>query len=137
MMSNKAPGFEKNPSHRVDIAPATVHVKVELNGQTVAETKRAQRLDESNHGPVYYVPRADVNTMLLKKTEHTSYCPYKGHASYYTIHADGREAENAIWSYETPYDECAAITEHMAFYPGRVDALTVDGEKVVPPAPKK
>ena len=136
-MSNKAPGFEKNPAHRVDIAPATVHVKVELGGEIVAETRAAQRLDESNHGAVYYVPRADVNTMLLKKTEHTSYCPYKGHASYYTIVANGREAENAIWSYETPYDECAAITEHMAFYPGRVDALLVDGLKVEAPAPKK
>ena len=136
-MSNKAPGFEKNPAHRVDIAPSTVHVKVELGGQIVAETTAPQRLDESNHGPVYYVPRADVNTMLLKKTAHTSYCPYKGHASYYTIVANGREAENAIWSYETPYDECAPITEYMAFYPGRVDVLLVDGQKVEPPAPKK
>jgi uncharacterized protein (DUF427 family) len=135
-MSNKAPGFEKNPSHRVDIAPATVHVKVELGGETVAETRAAKRLDESNHGPVYYVPRGDVKTALLQKTEHTSYCPYKGHASYYTINANGRAAENAIWSYETPYDECAAITEHMAFYPGRVDALLVDGQKVEPPPPK-
>jgi uncharacterized protein (DUF427 family) len=136
-MSNKAPGFEKNPSHRVDIAPASVHVMVELIGETVAETRAAKRLDESNHGPVYYVPRADVKTALLQKTEHTSYCPYKGHASYYTINANGRAAENAIWSYETPYDECAAISGHMAFYPGRVDALLVDGQKVEPPAPKK
>jgi uncharacterized protein (DUF427 family) len=136
-MSNKAPGFEKNPSHRVDIAPARVHVKVELNGEIVAETRAAKRLDESNHGPVYYVPRGDVKTALLQKTEHTSYCPYKGHASYYTINANGRAAENAIWSYETPYDECTAITEHMAFYPGRVDALLVDGQKVEPPPPKK
>ena len=136
-MSNKAPGFETNPTHRVDIAPASVHVKVELNGETVADTTRAQRVDESNHGPVYYVPRADVKTALLTKTEHTSYCPYKGHASYYTISANGREAENAIWSYEAPYDECASITEYMAFYPGRVDALTVDGAKVAPPAPRK
>jgi uncharacterized protein (DUF427 family) len=135
-MSNKAPGFEKNPAHRVDIAPSAVHVKVEINGEVVADSTRTQRLDESNHGPVYYVPRADVKMALLEKTEHTSYCPYKGQASYYTITAKDRVSENAIWSYETPYDECAPISEHMAFYPSRVDALIVDGQRVVPP-PKK
>ena len=133
-MSNKAPGFEKNPDHRVDIAPATVHVKVEIAGQVVAETRRAQRVDGSNHGPVYYVPRADVNAALLSKTEHTSYCPYKGHASYYTIAANGRTSENAIWSYETPYDECSDIAGYMAFYPSRVDELTIDGQTVTPKA---
>ena len=135
-MTNKAPGFEKNPTHRVDIAPSTAHVRVEIAGEVVAETRRAHRLDESNHGPVYYVPRADVKTALLKKTEHSTYCPYKGHASYYSIQANGRDSENAIWSYETPYDECTPIKEHMAFYPGRVDALIVDGARVVPPPPK-
>ena len=135
-MSNKAPGFDKNPAHRVDIAPSQVHVTVEINGVTVADSKRTQRLDESNHGPVYYVPRADVNMALLSKTDHSTYCPYKGHASYYTIAASGRVSENAIWSYETPYDECAPIAGHMAFYASRVDALTVDGQRVVPP-PKK
>jgi len=133
---NRAPGFEKNPSHRVDIAPSTVPVKVEVAGEVIAETTHAQRVDETNHGPVYYIPRTDVKTALLTKTDHSSYCPYKGQASYYTIRTNGREAENAIWSYEAPYDECLAIKDHMAFYPGRVDALTVDGQKIAPPPPK-
>ncbi len=127
-MPNLAPGFQKNPTYSIAIEPTPARVRVELGGQVVAETTHAKIMREGTYPPVYYVPRADVCAELLAKTDHASTCPYKGQASYYTITAGGRVAENAIWSYETPYDECAAIKEYMAFYPDRVDAILIDGE---------
>ncbi len=130
-MSNKAPGYEKNPTHRVDIEPSPRRVRVEIAGKTLVDTTHALLLRESNHTPVYYVPRADVAMDMLTKTEHSTYCPYKGHASYYTITAPGgRVEENAIWSYETPYDEANAIIEHLAFYWKKVDHWYEEDEEI-------
>ena len=129
-MPNPAPGFAKNPTHRVDIEPSPRRVRVEINGQTIADTTAAQLLRESRHTPVYYIPRADVRAELLEKTEHSTYCPYKGHASYYTIRAGNRVEENAIWSYETPYDECDPIRGHMAFYWKKVDRWLEEDEEI-------
>ena len=119
--SNPAPGFASNPTHRVDIEASPRRVRIELEGRIIADTTRAQLLRESRHTPVYYIPRADVRADILTKTDHSTYCPYKGHASYYSIKIGNRVEENAIWSYETPYDECADIDGHMAFYWKKVD----------------
>jgi uncharacterized protein (DUF427 family) len=73
---------------------------------------------------VVYVPREDLDTDLLEKTEHSTYCPFKGHASYYSIRVGDRVAENAIWSYEDPYDQVAELKDCAAFYLDRVDSLS-------------
>ena len=126
-MANPAPGWAKKPEHRVDLHPETKHVRVTFAGTVIADTRSALRCEETGHGPVHYIPRQDVRTDLLKKTEHHTYCPFKGEASYWTIAVvDGgetRQSENAVWGYETPYDEMTALSGRYAFYGSRVDAI--------------
>lgn len=118
------------PDHPIAIAPNPNRVRVRLGGQVVADTTRALTLAEASLRPVLYVPREDADMGLLSRTAHTSHCPYKGDASYYTILAGGRRAENAVWSYEEPYPAVAQIAGHLAFYPDRVDGI----EETVPGA---
>ena len=87
----------------------------------IAETENAVILKEGSIPPVYYIPPADVRQDLLTKTERTSHCPFKGDASYWTITVDGKEAQNAIWAYEDPFDQVARIKDHMAFYADQMD----------------
>ena len=95
----KIPG----PDHPITITPSRERVRVTFNGKVVADTSRALVLQEASYKPVFYIPREDAQMALTAKTAHSTHCPYKGDATYYTIKADGREAENAIWSYETPF----------------------------------
>jgi uncharacterized protein (DUF427 family) len=120
-MKNSGPGYKENPAHRVATAPARAHVKVVFGGEVVADTKNAIRLEEGNAPPVFYVPRGDVKLDHFTKTQSHTYCPFKGEASYFTLSGGGKTAENAVWSYETPYDEVAVIKDHVAFYPNRVE----------------
>ena len=115
----KLPG----PDHPITITPNPNRVRVRLGGQVVAETRRALTLREASYPPVQYIPREDARMALLRRTDRVTHCPYKGDASYFTIEAGGRRAENAAWSYEHPYPAMAAIAGHLAFYPDRVDAI--------------
>jgi uncharacterized protein (DUF427 family) len=105
--------IERNPSR----------VIVSVAGRVIADTKAALTLREAAHPAVQYIPRQDVDMALLARTEHGSYCPYKGDAAYYSIPAGGERATNAIWTYEAPYPAVAVIKDHLAFYPDRVDAI--------------
>jgi uncharacterized protein (DUF427 family) len=98
-------------------------VRVVVNGEVVADTTRALTLRESTYKPVFYIPREDIRMALFERTNHTTRCPYKGEASYYTLRIGGRVAENAAWSYEDPYPALRAIARKLAFYPQRVDAI--------------
>ena len=118
----KIPG----PDHPITITPSKEHVRVTFNGKVVADTKRALVLQEAAYKPVFYIPREDAQTALFERTANSTHCPYKGDASYYTIKVDGREAENAIWSYETPFPAMSEITGYLAFYPNRVDTIDVE-----------
>ena len=122
-----SPAYEKYPEHRVDVEPNPMRVRVEFAGETIADSTRSLRVLESRHDPVVYVPREDLKQDRLEKTEHTTFCPFKGHASYYTIRVGDRVAENAIWSYEDPYDEVAELKDCAAFYVDRIDRLIEDG----------
>ena len=128
-MANPAPGWAKKPEHRVDLYPESKHVRVTFAGTVIADTHAALRCEETGHGPVHYIPEKDVRTDLLRKTEHHTYCPFKGEASYWTISVlDGsetRQSENAVWGYQTPYDEMTRLAGHFAFYGSRVDAIEV------------
>lgn len=124
-MANPAPGWATKPGHRVDLHPDGHHVTVTFGGKVVADSTATLRVEETGHGPVYYIPAKDMRLDLMKKTEHTSYCPFKGTASYWTIDAGGKISENAIWGYETPYDETAKLAGHYAFYGSRVDAIEI------------
>src|SRR4051812_23492405 len=122
-MSNSGPGYALHPEHRVVVEPFEGRVVVEANGKVLVDTERALQLKEANYPPVFYLPRSDARMEDLVATDHHTACPYKGQASYFSI-AGG--AENAVWSYEHPYDEVLAIREHLAFYPNRVDAIKVE-----------
>jgi uncharacterized protein (DUF427 family) len=115
----KIPG----PDHPITIKPNNKRVRVTFGGQIIVDTTRALTLQEASYAPVLYVPRADANMDLLTKTDNASHCPYKGDASYFSISAGGKQAENAVWSYETPFPAMAQIKEYLAFYPKRVDGI--------------
>lgn len=115
----KVPG----PHHPISIARNTSRIRVVFSGVVVADTTRALTLREASYPAVQYIPREDSRMDLLKPTSHTSHCPYKGDASYFSISADGRTAENAVWSYEKPFLAMAEIAGHLAFYPNRVDKI--------------
>lgn len=115
----KLPG----PDHPITITPTKARVRVMLAGKVVADSTRALTLREAAYPPVQYIPREDTDMALLTRTDHSTHCPYKGDASYYSIMVDGRTAENAIWTYELPYPAMKEITGYLAFYPKRVDAI--------------
>jgi uncharacterized protein (DUF427 family) len=110
-------------SHPITVGPNPGRVTVRLGGETIAETTRALVLQEASYGPVLYVPREDARMDLLARSDHTSWCPYKGEASYFSIPAGGDRSLNAIWTYEAPHEAVAQIRDHLAFYPDRVDAI--------------
>jgi uncharacterized protein (DUF427 family) len=111
------------PDHPIAIEPDPKHVTVTVAGRVIADTHAALILREANHGPVRYIPRADVDMTQLQRTEHSTYCPYKGDCAYYSIPTGGTRSVNAVWTYESPYAAVAAIAGHLAFYPDRIDAI--------------
>jgi len=115
----KLPG----PDHPITIEPNPKRVRVVFNGCVVADSTRALTLREASLRPVQYIPRADADMRLFVRSAQVTHCPYKGDAAYFNLSVDGRMAENAVWSYEAPYPAMAAIEEHLAFYPGRVDRI--------------
>jgi uncharacterized protein (DUF427 family) len=102
--------------------PARVTVKV--GDVVVADTTAALELRESNYPAVQYVPLADVDQSLLTATETSTYCPYKGDASYYTLTTPAGELTDVIWTYRAPYDAVAEIADHVAFYANKVEITT-------------
>jgi uncharacterized protein (DUF427 family) len=106
----------------IQIRPARGRVRVTFNGELIAESRDALVLEEGKYQPVYYVPRKDVKMERLIRTSHTTHCPHKGDATYYSL-ANGRTARNAVWSYEQPLAQVQAIKEHLAFYPDKVDSI--------------
>jgi uncharacterized protein (DUF427 family) len=120
---NPAPGFKKYPNHQVSTRPARVRVEVKYQGELIADSRRAVEMHETHVGKVvapvvYYVPREDVRMERLARSDHQTHCPFKGDASYYSL-TEG--PENAVWSYEAPYDETAAIRGLLAFYPDKFE----------------
>jgi uncharacterized protein (DUF427 family) len=117
MPEMKIPG----PDHPITVAANPKRIQVRYSGHVIADTKMALTLQESSYKPVIYFPREDVEMAFLTRTDHATYCPYKGDASYYTILMDGRFAENAVWTYEDPYPAMESIRGRLAFYPNQVE----------------
>jgi len=113
------------PDHPITITPQGGRVVVTVAGRVVADTRRALTLAEASYPPVQYIPREDVDMSQLTRTQHTSHCPYKGDAAYYSIPAGGTRTDNAVWTYESPHQAVAQIANHLAFYPDRVDRIEV------------
>ena len=113
----------KPPDHPITVEPNPSRVRVVFDGRVVADTTRALTMREGSSPPVQYIPREDADMSLLQRTAHKTHCPYKNDASDFTIRTDERAAENAVWTYEDPFPGVAAIKDHLAFYPDRVDRI--------------
>ncbi len=125
-MSEPAPGFEKHPDYRVEITPTRDHIRILAGVTCIADSHRPLRVTESKHHPVWYVPLSDVDNAVIVATDHSTYCPFKGHASYWTVSTPDASLENSIWGYLAPYTECVPLLDHVAFYTDRL-TLEVNG----------
>ena len=115
----KVPG----PEHPISIEPNSARIVVSVAGQVIADTRNAVTLREADYPPIQYIPCEDVDLSQLKRTDHFTYCPYKGDCNYYSVPVGGKKSVNAVWTYENPYPAVAQIKGHLAFYPDRVDEI--------------
>ena len=115
----KVPG----PDHPITIERHPGRVIVTVAGKVIADTRDALALREANYPAVLYIPRGDADLSLMERTDHTTYCPYKGECAYYSIPLGGARSINAVWTYEDAYEAVAPIRGRLAFYPDRVDAI--------------
>ena len=124
----KLPG----PDHPITIEPSRKRMRGAYDKHVIADTTDAVILREADYPPVIYFPIHDVDMAFLTKTAHTTHCPYKGDASYWSIYMDGDLAENAVWGYETPFESMSTLKGRVAFYPNVVDIYALDehGEAV-------
>jgi uncharacterized protein (DUF427 family) len=118
----KIPG----PDHPITIEANPSRVMVTVGGRIIADTRAALTLREASYSAVQYIPRRDVDMTALVRSGHTTYCPYKGDASYYSIPAGGDRSIDAVWTYETPFDAMQQIRDYLAFYPDRVDEIRAE-----------
>ncbi len=112
---------EPNAGHPITIEPTNARVQVRVNGELIADTTAALELREATLPAVQYIPMADVVTERLVRTETSTYCPFKGTASYYGVRTGDDTVDDVIWTYEAPYPAVAAIAGHVAFYPTKAD----------------
>ncbi|MDQ3661131.1 MAG: DUF427 domain-containing protein [Actinomycetota bacterium] len=113
---------------RLEISPRKV--RAVLNGVTVADSRRVALLLETGHLPVYYFPKADVRMDLLQRTEHSSHCPFKGDATYWSIEVPGKIAVSAVWGYENPISEASELSDYVAFYWNKIDSWFEEDDEV-------
>jgi uncharacterized protein (DUF427 family) len=128
LLAQQSSRTERSPSpvrkmnaNAIQRNPAPVVVSVA--GRVVADTRNALTLREADYSPVQYIPNEDVDLIQLERTDHATYCPYKGDCNYYSVPAGGKKSVNAVWTYENPYPAVAQIKGHVAFYPDRVDEI--------------
>lgn len=112
--------LERIPDYAVDISPANKTVTVTYKGTVIAKSDSALIIEETKHEGVYYLPREDVDMALFEPTDLSTYCPFKGHASYWSLKGDD-SLENFVWSYEDPYPEVEGLRDYMSFYTNKVD----------------
>jgi len=117
----KIPG----PDHPISVERNSGRVVVSVAGRIIADTRAALTLYEAHYPAAQYIPRKDVDMTLLARTDRTTYCAYKGDASYFSVPVGGERSIDAVWTYETPYAAVAGIKDHLAFYPDRVDAIEI------------
>jgi uncharacterized protein (DUF427 family) len=122
---SKSPGHRQMPDHKVTERHLRERVKVEIGGRIVAESDDVIRVDEDDHPPRYYFPRSAVLKGVLKRSPTTTQCPFKGTANYFNLAIGDRTLEDAVWTYEAPYDEHFDLKDRLAFYDDRIPELRV------------
>lgn len=121
---SKSPGHREHPDHTVAETHVAHKVSALIDGQLVAESDDVIRVDETGAPPRFYFPREAVKVDKLAPSDTKTHCPFKGDASYYSVTQGGRQLKDAIWSYESPYDEHAALKGRMAFYDEKHAGIT-------------
>ena len=119
------PVLEPSVKHPITIEPTEGRVVVRIGDRVVADSRHALTLRESAYPAVQYIPIADVDASVLRRTDTSSYCPFKGDASYYSVETPDGTVNDVIWTYEKPYAAVSEIANHVAFYADRAE-LTVD-----------
>ncbi|RUV92647.1 MULTISPECIES: DUF427 domain-containing protein [unclassified Mesorhizobium] len=122
--ANPAPGFQRNPDKVITIEPYRGTVTVSAGDVVIARSTRARLLSEPPYPAVFYIPFDDIDLSKLARTEHSTHCPYKGNASYWSVLPAGDSGRDAMWAYEQPFDEVVEIRDHGAFYTGKVTVET-------------
>ncbi|MBD2259929.1 DUF427 domain-containing protein [Pseudanabaena sp. FACHB-2040] len=112
------------------LEPSTRHIKIVFNGEIIADSQQTQRVLETSHPPVYYIPPADIRMEYLSATPRSTFCEWKGAARYYTLRVGDQQSDNVAWSYPSPSPAFQAIQDYIAFYPSRMEVCYVDGEPV-------
>jgi uncharacterized protein (DUF427 family) len=113
--------YARFPDYRVDLDPSAERVRVRFEGELIADSAHTLVVRETKHSPVIYFPREDVRMDRLERSDHQTFCPFKGEASYWSLRADERVEPNAVWSYEDPFPEVAGLKDYVSFYPDRVE----------------
>ena len=116
MQSEPAPGFIKHPQYEMDVSPADKSYKLLFQGVLIARSDKVIELFEGKHAVRYYFPKSSVQMDFLKETSHSTYCPFKGTARYWTIQSESGDLENGVWAYDAPYSECDELVDHVCFY---------------------
>ena len=118
---------------KITIEPAEEAVRVTYRGTDLANSANALILREGTYPPVFYIPKADVNWDVMQATDHSTFCPYKGTASYWSIDVDGERVENGVWAYPEAIDAVAEIKDCVAFYWNKMDAWYLGGRHLSKP----
>lgn len=127
--TNPAPGFRQHPDHEVKARLFRGRVKVSAEGTDIADTRFAVVVEETNHAPTYYIPLDDISEEYLVPSSHVTRCPFKGKARYWNLKLGEHEIDNAVWAYETPYDEVLELAGLAAFFANKVTIEVTDGEE--------
>jgi uncharacterized protein (DUF427 family) len=125
---SQSPGHKKWPEHKVHEMPMKHRVRVEIDGQVLAESTDVIRVDEDEHPPRYYFAREGVRMHVLEPSPTVTHCPFKGEAHYFNVILNGKHFPDAVWTYETPYDEHLDLQGRLAFYEGKVPEIKIHVE---------
>ncbi len=117
------PVLQPGPDHPITVTPNPHRVTVSFGGRKIADTRSALTLQEAHYPAVQYIPLADVDTSLLQESDHSTYCPYKGQASYFSIPEMDGPGENVVWQYRQPHPPVSEIKDLVAFYDNRVEIV--------------